>query len=82
MNQSDWQQRLLTIPQRFHRATEKLDLPVLWWSACVGMLTGLMGGFFQQFINQIVSQRELFAQSLQIYPWLYWTIPSLLTERA
>ena len=79
MNQSDWKKRLFTVPQRFHLATEKLDLPVLCWSACVGMLTGLIGGFFQKFINQIVSQRELFAQSLQIYPWLYWTIPSLLT---
>ncbi|MFM7573245.1 MAG: hypothetical protein ACKO4S_08960 [Snowella sp.] len=68
MNQPNGQQRRLDVSQRFRHAIEKLDIPVLWWSAWVGILTGLIGGLFQQFINQIVLQRELLAQSLQIYP--------------
>jgi len=79
IRQTYWKRRLIDVPQRFYLATQKLDVPVLWWSACVGILTGLIGGTFQILIHQILHQREMLAQSLQSSPWLYWTIPSLLT---
>ncbi|MEB3309515.1 MAG: H(+)/Cl(-) exchange transporter ClcA [Snowella sp.] len=76
LNQPHGPQERPNVSQRFYRAAEKLNVPVLLWSVWVGILAGLMGGIFELSINTLLHQRELLAQSLTPYPWLYWTIPS------
>jgi CIC family chloride channel protein len=79
INPKQWKTLYRQVPQGLQTVTQTLDVAVLGWAAMVGMITGLIGTFFQIWVHQILNQRELLARSLSDRPWLYWTIPCLIS---
>ena len=60
-------------------ANQSLDFRVLSWAALVGLLTGGLGTYLHLGVEVILAQRERLARFLAPYPWLYWTVPCLVT---
>lgn len=68
---------LNNLTSRFLEGKRRLDRTVLW-AAIVGILAGLMGGFFRMIVHYILAQRQQLADALAPYPLVNWLIPSLL----
>ena len=78
MNHRSWGDRLGQFRQSL-TANQSLDFRLLSWAALVGFLTGGIGTYLHLGVEAILAQRERLANFLVPYPWLYWTVPCLVT---
>ena len=70
---------LKLIAQRFLEAEKKLEFGLLFRAALVGILTGVVGTFFQIAVHQVIQGREHLIQLVKDYPVVNWLVPTVLS---